>query len=197
VLSFKGAINVLIWNISGVNKSLKQKEVKKMVARLKVSIIFLVETRVQKLNIIKIRDNMLPGWEILHNCNDHWLGKIWICWDPGGFSINVVDVHEQVLTCKVNATDNRGSWMMSIVYGSNQGTDGRHLLQRLIILKIFVGSVPWLIAGDFNVIRSQQERWGNAALTGYETEFVECVRRVEVEDEDLAFTGCFHTWTNK
>lgn len=62
-------------------------------------------------------------------------------------------------------------------------------------MKNSVGSVPWLIAGDFNVIRFQQERWGNAALSGYETEFVECVRRVEVED--LAFTGCFHTWTNK
>jgi hypothetical protein len=110
------------------NKPLKQYEVKKMVARLKVSIICLVETCVQKANIIKMRDNMLPGWEILHNCNDHWLGKIWICWDPGGFSINVVDVHEQVLTCKVNAIDNRGSWMMSIVYGANHGTDGRHLL---------------------------------------------------------------------
>lgn len=54
-------MNVLVWNIRGINKPLKQKEVKKMVARLKVSIICLVETRVQKANIIKIRDNMLPG----------------------------------------------------------------------------------------------------------------------------------------
>jgi exonuclease III len=74
-------MKVLIWNIRCNNKPLKQKEVRKMVARLKISIICLVETRVQKENIIKIRDNMLAGWEILHNCNDHWLGKIWICWD--------------------------------------------------------------------------------------------------------------------
>lgn len=80
-----------------------------------------------------------------------------------------VAIHEQVLTCKVNAIDNRGSWMMSIVYGANQGTDKRRLLQKLIILKNSIGSVPWLLAGDFNVIRSQQERWGNVALIGYET----------------------------
>jgi hypothetical protein len=80
-----------------------------------------------------------------------------------------VAIHEQVLTCKVNATDNRGSWMMSIVYGANQGTDRRRLLQKLIILKNSIGSVPWLLVGDFNVIRSQQERWGNVALIGYET----------------------------
>jgi hypothetical protein len=58
-----------------------------------------------------------------------------------------------------------------------------------------VGNVPWLIVGDFNVIRSQQEKWGISSFTCYEQEFVECHSHLEVED--LAFIGAFHTWSNK
>jgi hypothetical protein len=68
-------------------------------------------------------------------------------------------------------------------------------LQELDYIKGSIGYIPWLLAGDFNVIRFQQEKWVNIVFTCYETEFVECINRLEVED--LAFMGCFHTWTNK
>lgn len=68
-------------------------------------------------------------------------------------------------------------------------------MQELDYIKGSIGYIPWLLAGDFNVIRFQQEKWVNIVFTCYETEFVECINRLEVED--LAFMGCFHTWTNK
>jgi hypothetical protein len=82
-----------------------------------------------------------------------------------------------------------------VVYGAIHGVDRRRLLQHLSHLKSVVGSALWLLAGDFNVVRGQHEKWGSAGLSTYEKEFVECIHKVEIED--LPFTGWLHTWSNK
>jgi hypothetical protein len=75
------------------------------------------------------------------------------------------------------------SLSLSIVRGSTKGIERRMLWQELVSVKVQVGAFPWLIAGDFNVVRCQQEKWGN------------CIQSLEIED--LASTGFFHTWSNK
>jgi hypothetical protein len=87
------------------------------------------------------------------------------------------------------------SWVLSVVYGATNGVDRRRLLQKLVHLKAYVGSAPWLMAGDFNVVRNHYEKSGSSGLSTYEKEFAACIQSVEIED--LPFTGCFHTWTNK
>jgi hypothetical protein len=68
-------------------------------------------------------------------------------------------------------------------------------MQELVSVRARVGAFPWLTASDFNVIRSHQEKWGKSGFSCYELEFVDCINRLEIED--LAFTGLFHTWSNK
>lgn len=86
-------------------------------------------------------------------------------------------------------------WAFSIVYGANQGTDKRHLFEELLNVKQLIAELPWIIAGDFNVIWFQNEKWGFHELSGYDREFVQCTKRLEIDD--LAYTGYFYTWTNK
>lgn len=113
-------MNVLAWNIRGLNMPLKQREVKKMVKRLKVSILGLVETRVKLENLVRIQAAMFPGWGIIHNYSSHRLGRIWLCWDLGKVSVEAIHIHEQMITCKVTSTDGGGSWILSIVYGATR-----------------------------------------------------------------------------
>jgi len=113
-----------------------------MVNSLKLSIICLVETRVQQANSISVVKSMLPGWNFFHNYSMHLLGKIWICWDPGIISLSLVDVHSQVTTCMVMSTTNKRSWFLSAVYGANQGLERRTLWKRLETLKFRLGDVP-------------------------------------------------------
>jgi hypothetical protein len=49
-------------------------------------------------------------------------------------------------------------------------------MQELIYLKSKLGSFPWLLGGDFNVIRFHQEKWGKSGFSCYEL---------------------YHTWSNK
>jgi hypothetical protein len=154
-----------------------------------------VETRVKQENFLKIVVSMLPGWEMINNYSAHILGMIWVCWDLGISSLKALDIHEQVITCQVDSVVTGSPWALFVVYGATQGLDRRDLLQRLNFLKFSAGCLPWLIAGDFNVVRTTQEKWGSASLTCYEKEFQHSVFSLEVDD--LAYSCFFHTWTNK
>jgi exonuclease III len=184
----------LSWNIRGLDRAFKQREVKKMVWNLKIFIMCLVETKVRQDKMDRVVSALVPGWEVLHNYGAHCYGRIWICWDSGIVSIQVMDIHEQVLTCRVCPTTGQNPWILLAIYGANQGIERRRMLNQLEVIKNFVGTFPWMLASDFNVICRQQEKWGNGRLNCYEIEFVECLKRIEVED--LPFTGCYLTWTN-
>lgn len=89
----------------------KHKEIRKMVNRLGVSILCLVETLVKQFNFDRIVSSMLLSWEVIHNYSAHYLGRVWICWDLGGSYIKAIDVHEQVITCHVNSVNMGRPWM--------------------------------------------------------------------------------------
>jgi hypothetical protein len=59
----------------------------------------------------------------------------------------------------------------------------------LNFLKFFAGCLPWLIAGDFNVVQTTQEKWGSASPTCHEKEFGDCAFSLEVDD--LGYSGFF------
>lgn len=54
---------------------------------------------------------------------------------------------------------------------------------------------PWLLAGDFNVVKNMKEKWGSEKLNIYEMEFSDWTNKIEVID--LAFGGFVFTWKNK
>jgi hypothetical protein len=187
-------MKVLVWNIRGLNKPLKQQEIKRSIRSKHVAIICLLETRVKEDNVLRIKDYICPSWMMVHNYDSHPLGRIWICWDPVIVSMDIVSSTEQVLTCKVTETKESMSWIMAAAYGANQGLARKQMMGESVHVRASIEYLPWIIAGDFNVIRYPQESSGSHH-TGYEKDFVECIKDIEVED--LAFTGCFHTWTNK
>jgi hypothetical protein len=140
-------MKVLSWNIRGLNKAFKQREIGKVIRLWKISILCLVETKVRQENMDRVISATLPGWEILHNYGVNCYGRIWICWDPG-----ITNIHEQVLTCNVCPKSGKDPWILSTVYGANHGVDRKRLLQQLIFIKESFCSIPWLLVGDFHVI---------------------------------------------
>jgi len=105
-----------------------------------------------------IKEFLVPGWDWFHNYSTHYLGRIWICWDLNALSISLISIHEQAISCRVT-TQGRGPWMFSGIYGSINGMDRRRLWRELDTVQASVGTCPWLVAGDFNVIRSHDEKW--------------------------------------
>ncbi|OVA12305.1 Endonuclease/exonuclease/phosphatase [Macleaya cordata] len=56
-------------------------------------------------------------------------------------------------------------------------------------------SLLWILMGDFNSILDSQEKVGGTAIRPYHfADFHNCVSQAHIFD--LAYTGCFFTWSN-
>ncbi|XP_060180627.1 uncharacterized protein LOC132610344 [Lycium barbarum] len=64
----------LIWNVRGVNKRYKQKEVRKILVNKHIKLAGLIETRVKQHNATRIVQNIVPGWD-LHLNEIAWKGE--------------------------------------------------------------------------------------------------------------------------
>ncbi|XP_059446471.1 uncharacterized protein LOC132178021 [Corylus avellana] len=84
---------------------------------------------------------------------------------------------------------------VKIVTTPGVGVDRKLLWINLASMKVRVANNPWMICGDFNVVKSLAEKWGSDKLNLYDVEFGQCLNDLEVLD--LNSSGCFYTWTNK
>jgi hypothetical protein len=188
-------MNFLIWNVRGLNHPSKQKEVKNMIKCHKISFICLIETRVKIQKADVIRSYIVPDWDYVYNYDQHFLGRIWVCWKKDEFEVTVLDKSYQSINCVVKSIKNNLNWFQSFIYGDNKGVDRKLLWMNLALMKTKVANNLWMICEDFNVVRSLAEKWGSNNLNSYEIEFWKCLNDLEVMD--LNFSGCFYTWTNK
>ncbi|XP_062154353.1 uncharacterized protein LOC133862536 [Alnus glutinosa] len=56
------------------------------------------------------------------------------------------------------------------------------LFQELLFVKGLASQIPWLVTGDFNVVRAYQEKSGKEGFSNYEHEFIDCLSCLEIED---------------
>jgi hypothetical protein len=188
-------MNFLIWNVRGLNHPFKQKEVKSMIKVHNIGLICLIETRVKSHKANEIRTCIVPDWDYAYNYDQHFLGRIWISWKKSMFEVTVLDKSHQSINCVIKAIKDNLCWCHSFIYGDNKGMDRKLLWNNLVSMKAKVKNQPWMICGDFNVVKSLSEKWGSDKLNSYEIEFGQCLNTFEVLD--LKFSGCFYTWTNK
>ena len=169
----------MVWNIRGLTHPLKQREVRKMVKRLDLCLVCLVETRVRLENTLEVRGSLLPGWEFYFCCSANGLGKIWLFWKKEVLDPHIYQKLPQVLHCKISY----GSLMCfcSFVYASNDGIIRRELWKNLECFRNSVGQSPWLIVGDFNVVKSPCEKLGGN-VSGYENDLLQCLNSLEIDD---------------
>lgn len=131
-------MKIIVWNLKGINKPFKQKEVRRIIKRLKIDMICILGTRVHQDNANRIKNSIAPGWDFVHNYSVHSLGRIWFCWDPSVYTINFVRIHEQVITCGVVSDQGRLFWFQS-VYSATNGLERRKMLQELSSAKALIG----------------------------------------------------------
>ena len=64
------------WNVRGMNKRYKQKEIKLLLLQNKVSMAGLIETRVKEKNMKIVLKGIVPGWKMINNYNASPNGRI-------------------------------------------------------------------------------------------------------------------------
>ncbi|XP_074265860.1 uncharacterized protein LOC141588311 [Silene latifolia] len=181
------------WNIRGLNDPIKQQEVKSYLAKNKVEVFGLLETRVKLLNSAEII-RKFPFYSVLNNYSHHYNGRIWVFLDSRKITLLTSRLHDQFIHLKLLHHSSNQIVYVTMVYGSN---DGAHRERLWDALRSVSGSVTnWLVLGDFNIVRDMGERIGpNPPSVTEMMAFNQCL--LDCSLDDAHSFGFEHTWTNK
>ncbi|XP_024976233.1 uncharacterized protein LOC112514134 [Cynara cardunculus var. scolymus] len=110
--------------------------------------------------------------------------------------VMVLEVHGQFLHCQLNMRGIQDPIFISFVSGANNGIKRKKLWSGLRKFKVVLGSKPWVVLGDFNVMLFPHDRYGGSSRRNVDmSEFYTCVEDVELFD--LHYTGIHFTWNQK
>ncbi|XP_015068674.1 uncharacterized protein LOC107013227 [Solanum pennellii] len=171
-----------VWNVRGMNKRYKHKEIRLLLQQNKTSLAGLIETRVKETNSKATLKAIAPGWKIIHNYKESANGRIWIVWDGSWYDIKLIRSSAQMVHCQVNERSKGYQFNLTVVYGYNTLEMRRSLWTELKMVAHSV-SEPWLIIGDFNAILSPQDRLAGVPVTLNEIkDFEECVKDMGITE---------------
>lgn len=109
--------NLASWNIGGLNRLLKQKEVLNAISENNISLCAILESRVSVKRLKKICVNVFGTWNWISSgklCNH--VTRIIIGWDPNELDVMVLQQTTQVMRCQVTCKSNNLSFYCSFIY---------------------------------------------------------------------------------
>ena len=146
--------------------------------------------------IREIYTKWLIKYEYLEVKANKSAGGILALWDPQKFGILDVEASKNYLSVVCQAVGDKEIYMITNVYGPQKQADKPKLLTSLEELRARHPIFPWIVAGDFNMIKSLSEKKGGIRQLGRDStafqNFIMNMGLVETE----TINGTF-TWNNK
>ncbi|KAM3265795.1 hypothetical protein P3L10_002789 [Capsicum annuum] len=167
----------LFWNVRGVNKRYKQREVKKFLSNKHIKLAGLIETRVKEHKYSSILNLIVPGWGSINNYNAAENGRIWVVWDKNHCDVTALRKENHAIHCKVHQ-DADIKCFLTVVYGFNIINQRRNLWEYQMQIALTVNG-PWMICRDFNALLDTKDRLsGNPVQFDEIKDFAECVQNL-------------------
>lgn len=175
-------IKLASWNVRGLNNPIKQAEIRKFIHANSLSLIGIVESKIRKENMDLSLKHCIPdGWDYVHNGNIGSVARIVVAWRKQGAVVSKLFTSDQMILLSVDI--DMKSFLVSVVYGSNQVSSRRQLWIDLRSCFGLVGSNPWILVGDFNTVRRQNEKSDPSHFdASAASDFNSCLEDIEMED---------------
>ncbi|XP_023758688.2 uncharacterized protein LOC111907126 [Lactuca sativa] len=182
------------WNVRGLNKSVKQKEVIDVIRSNNLGICVVVESHVNVLNLKNVCVKTFGQWDWVSNNNSCEAGtRIIVGWNPRLFDVMMISQSKQVIHYYVKFCDSDGGMYLSFIYAALNYLERRLLWDNLKKHSLVVKKEAWGLLGDFNVALKPSEYSEGCSKTPKGVEdFVDCLSFIEVED--LNSYGFQFTW---
>ncbi|XP_058777111.1 uncharacterized protein LOC131651466 [Vicia villosa] len=181
------------WNVRGLNKSAKLREISSRLLELKAHINILIETRVKQGQADTIRNKLHLGGKFIDNYSYHPNGRIWVHWDPNHIDLQVVTLSSQMIHMAVYNNQRDFMFWLTAIYGLNRLDQRKVLWKELDNLNI---QGPWCLAGDFNNVLCSQDKIGGKIVI--EAEFKDLEDMMRNNDlAEMTNNGDYYTWSNK
>lgn len=144
-------VSMASWKIKGLNRPLKQKEVRQVVRDNKTSLCAILESHVDVSWLFGVCKSVFKNWEWTSNSNLCDKGThINLGWDALLMDVMVISQTDQVMHIQVCLKNDKKDLFCSIVYASNNHMLRSNLWDSLCLHKFFIKDKPWVVMGDFN-----------------------------------------------
>ncbi|XP_074278050.1 uncharacterized protein LOC141601654 [Silene latifolia] len=184
-------MKIAVWNIRGLNDSIKRLEVVRFLSLNKPDLLGLVETHVKQNKEISIM-SQFHHYGILSNKTQ---GRIWLFYNPSTVALSNFVLHEQLLHCDVLFRETNQTIAATFVYGQNAPRDRVGLWEELVALSRTL-TQAWIVLGDFNVVIRLSDRvFPNPPSNHDIMEFNSCLAQCYLDD--MHSMGSEFTWSNK
>ncbi|XP_073051333.1 uncharacterized protein [Primulina eburnea] len=180
-------MNCLIWNIRGLRGSESQQRLHAFVKEKQIKVLAVLEHMIDLDP--RYMTHRLGFSGVISNLSGH----IWVFF-AADVRVECVFDHAQFLHIRDSASFLPTEIFCSFVYASCDYVQRRDLWDSLLLVKPVLG--PWLVDGDFNVVRDASEclgsRGGMLLLMDELNTFI-----LDSWLIDASFEGSSFTWTNK
>ena len=189
-------MKLVSWNIRGCNSPLKKRLLKRKIDKEKRAIVFLQETKCDSEEMTKISERVWKGAMVVARDVEGAMGGLALMWNPNLVSLSNLCSTSFSTSRRFQILGPNIQGVVTNVYGPFQSCKKSTFLSNLGYLKEWVEDAPWLIGGDFNLIRSLDEKKGAvrtiSAASNLFNKFIEEKKLVDIRPTNGLFT-----WQNK
>ncbi|KAL2224952.1 UNVERIFIED_CONTAM: hypothetical protein Sindi_2952000 [Sesamum indicum] len=176
----------------GFKQPLKQNGVAHLIKHNQLCLLGILETKLAASKIPTFLSRSFSRWCQSNNFDTIAGGRILVVWNPAVIDLQPEDNSLQVIHCRVTNKSSQFSFYISFTYGLFSIVNRRSMWEKLTELGQTI-SMPWIIMGDFNCVKSPEEKQLGVAPTWYELkDFVDCC--VTLGLLDAPTTCCYYTW---
>jgi endonuclease/exonuclease/phosphatase family metal-dependent hydrolase len=187
--------NILIWNARGLNDRSRRDMVHQVVQSCRSAIVCLQETKLAHITMHNILSFLGQDFSssFVFLPAQQTRGGILVAWRSDMFTAECHRVHRHSVSVKFRM-DAEHSWWFSGIYGPHLDSDKPSFLEELREVR-HLCSGPWMLAGDFNMIYSSEDKNNdnlNMAMMGRFRRFVN-----DLELKEIPLLGRRYTWSNE
>lgn len=146
------------WNISGLGSKRKQRNLSNRMKEEKPNMVFIQETKCSIDKIREIHSKWLIKYEYLEVKTDKEARRILTLWNPQKLGILDAEASKNYLSVVIQPLGDREVYLLTNVYGPQKPEDKLRLLTSLEELRETYSGIPWILGGNFNMIRSLSEK---------------------------------------
>lgn len=157
-------MTILFWNVRGMNKKSRRKDIKNHIRSIQPTVMGLIETKVKSHKASRITNCIPPNWSYYNNYANSAKGRIWIAWEDAVWTGSVISISLQQISIQL---ENKGGLIILITlgYGENKEIDRKQLWADIRDIHDKSLPHPLLIIGDFNICRYSSEKIGGNLLS--------------------------------
>ena len=185
---------VLCWNVRGLNSQSRQRAVRNKVEESQCQIVCLQETKMEFFDLNTLRTCCPKRFDqFVFSPSVGASGGLLIVWDSRFFTGILLDVQPFGLAVRFTSSHNHSVWTLVNVYGPCD-TMRRDAFVQWLYHIVIPSEDNWLILGDFNFIRSADNRNQPSGDTNDMFIFNEIIDHLGLLE--LPIKGRSYTWSN-